>query len=506
MKEWTSILKSIGKYIIIYICFIYAYIFCEKMQWLDNKRVIEMLMQISIMLVIGYCAAKKIHNIGMAEQNKGNENINFEKLCMLILILGMIMRIGYTMYTPWYERFHDIGNATLEDTGHASYILHLYEGRLPASNEYQFYHPPLYHILSAITMHIVAFITNRTNGADVLEAAKLVSCLAAVGTLFQVREFLKELKIKAEASVLIMAIVAFLPNFYLLAGRINNDSLVVFFMITAIRYTYKWCEQQTYTNLIPLALAYGLGMMTKTSCGTLAVFTGLWMLLIFYRKVKEKKWKPILVQFIVFGCISFPLGLWYQARNLILFAQPLNYVHEIGNDSATYIGMYSTLDRLSVFGDTDFWSNIYNNPYGDYHMPSYLVKSAIFGEFTFEIEKFLPTILLLCNLLLVMISLAAMVYILVKGKQSRKIKWGLCIIWLIQMAAYISFNIQFPHGCTMDFRYIVPTAVIGAIYIGMAWGQIKERDTITAEVLCRIETALILVFSIASIVMFCNIG
>ena len=418
MKEWIGILKSIGRYGILYICFIFAYIFTEKIQWLDNKRAIQLFMQLCIILAIGYFI------VGVHREKTKNENVRgdtkFEKMCLLILILGVIMRIGYTMYTPWYERFHDIGNAALEDTGHASYILHLYEGRLPASNEYQFYHPPLYHILSAITMHIVAFLTKRANGAEVIEAAKLVSCLAAVGTLFQIRKFLKDLKIQEDASVLIMAIVAFLPNFYLMAGRINNDSLVVFFMITAIRYTYKWCEEQTYVNLVPLALCYGLGMMTKTSCGILAVFTGIWMIELFYKKVKEKQWKTILPQFIVFGCISFPLGLWYQIRNLRLFGQSFNYVHKIGENSPTYIGMHPALERMLPFGDTTFWNNVYNDPYGDYHLPSYLIKSAMFGEFNFEIEEFLPRLLLLCNLLLVIASLIAMVYILIKGTETRK--------------------------------------------------------------------------------------
>lgn len=501
MKEWVNILKSVGRYGIAYVCLIYMYIFNEKMQWLDNKKIIEMLMQISIMLVIGYYIIDRMY-----VEKTENKNVHLEKMCVLVFILGIIMRVGYTMYTPWYERYHDIGNPVLEDAGHASYILHLYEGKLPSSNTYQFYHPPLYHILSAITMHITAFFTGKVNGTDVLEASKLVSCLAAVGTLSQIRKFLKELKIKQEACVLVMAIVAFLPNFYLLAGRINNDSLVVFFMILAIRYTYKWCGQQIYSNLIPLALAYGLGMMTKTSCGMLALFTGLWMLFVFYKKVKEKQWKTILMQFIVFGCISFPLGLWYQIRNLILFGQPLNYVQKIGKDSPTYIGMHSLLERLSPLGNDSFWDNTYNNPYGDYHLPSYLIKSAVFGEFTFEIEGFLPRLLLLCNLLLVIASLIAMVYIVIKGIKPRRLKWGLCFIWLIQMYSYIYFNIQFPNGCTMDFRYIVPTAVIGAIYLGMAWGQIKEQENIIVKALGKIVTIIVLVFSVTSIVMFCNIG
>lgn len=505
MKDWSRMIKSAGKYGIAYLLLIVVYLFAEKIQWLDNVNRVQLLMQMCIVAVVGYYIMKLIQPDKTVDGSNKTEQ-NYEKIGSLILILGIVMRVGYMLYTPWYERVHDIGNMDLADSGHASYILHLFEGKLPDSNSYQFYHPPLFHILSAVTMHIAGFLTGKSNGAELFEVSKVVSCLASCGVLFQIRKFLKELNLKEETAAIIMAIIAFLPNFYFLAGRINNDSLVIFFMIMAIRYTYKWCKEQSCVNLIVLAAAYGCGMMTKTSCGTMAVFTGLWMLVVFCKKVKEKKWKPILLQFIVFGCISFPLGLWYQIRNLIAFGQPLNYVHKIEENSPTYIGMHSVWERFFSFGNTHFWDDVYNNPYGDYHLPSYLIKSSVFGEFTFNIEDIVPRILLLCNLLLVILSLAAMVYILVKGTYSKNVRFGLFFIWCIQMYSYLFFNVKFPHGCTMDFRYIVPTAVIGAMYIGMAGEQIKEKNDAVEKVLSGMVTVLVLAFSAASIVMFCNIG
>lgn len=486
------------KYSILYVLLICLYIFLQKIEWLDQMKKIELAMQVSIIAVItGYMF------VILKEEAK---ELKEQKLLTLIVIIGLIMRIGYTMYTPWYMRGHDIGNLTTDDTGHASYILHLYAGKFPDSNEYQFYHPPLYHILSAITMHIVAFITGKTAGTDVFESSQIISCLASCAVLYQVKNFLKELKMKSRESCLIMAIVAFLPNFYFLAGRINNDSLVVFFMIMAIRYTYKWAKNSTYQNLIPLALGYGLGMMTKTSCGTLALFSGVWMLVVFYRKVKIGQWKPILLQFIIFGGISFPIGLWYQIRNWILFKQPFQYVLKLGANSPTYTGDYSFMQRFNPFLWSTFWKNFYNSPYEDYNVPAYLIKSALFGEFTFEIENFIPKILLLCNVILVILSLVAMIWILIKGKEERNLKIGLFFLWAIQMYSYFYFNLKFPNGCTMDFRYVVPTAVIGAVYLGAAWKEMKENEHIMAKMYCKLLNVTVIAFSVMSIVMFCNIA
>ena len=97
----------------------------------------------------------------------------------------------------------------------------------------------------------------------------------------------------------------------------------------------------------------------------------------------------------------------------------------------------------------------------------------MFGEFTLDINNALGWILLISNGVLIVISIIAMIAIIMKTKEKRELIYGLFFIWLCQMISYISFNINFPHACTMDFRYIVITVIVGAIYIGLFCRQIE---------------------------------
>ena len=60
----------------------------------------------------------------------------YTALVVAIIAMGIIMRIGHMLYTPYSLRGHDIG---LGANGHADYILTLMQGNLPDSNSYQYY-------------------------------------------------------------------------------------------------------------------------------------------------------------------------------------------------------------------------------------------------------------------------------------------------------------------------------------------------------------------------------
>ena len=52
----------------------------------------------------------------------------------------------------------------------------------------------------------------------------------------------------------------------------------------------------------------------------------------------------------------------------------------------------------------------------------------------------------------------------------------LSCFWAILMVSYIGFNIKFPFGCTMDFRYIVTTALIGTVFMAKGWEPVSKRQ------------------------------
>lgn len=421
--------------------------------------------------------------------------------------IGFIMRIGYMLYTPYTTRAIDLGDSSLEGYGHAAYILKLLiNGHLPETNWVQFYHPPFFHGTAAVVCFFVNKIMEYSKYEDILQIAKIVSCTAACWSLMLLPKICQELKLNARAKAIAAGIIAVLPSCYLMSARVNNDALVTYFMILAVLYTIRWYKTQNWENTICLGLAFGLGMMTKTSCGNIAIFTGALMLYVAYKKFKEKKGKDIGYKLLGFGSIAFPLGLWYTVRNYILFAQPFGYVVRIGTDQRIYTGDVSFVKRFLTFPARELFQPVYSNPWEEYNISMFVIKSSLFSEFTFDIPAMIPRILIALNSCMILLALGAMVYVMVKFKENKLLSRGMPVLWGVIYITFLYFNIEYPFGCTMDFRYIVPTAFLGAIFMGSVFEKACNRKTKKA-VLCRFTIGTVtMLFGICSILMFCMIG
>ena len=77
-----------------------------------------------------------------------------ERACLwTVLILGLLMRLGYVLYTPIYMGQHDLLELGCGQ-GHIGYIEYFLEGGsifhdFSPVTRYQFYHPPFSHLISA---------------------------------------------------------------------------------------------------------------------------------------------------------------------------------------------------------------------------------------------------------------------------------------------------------------------------------------------------------------------
>lgn len=473
---------------------IIVFIIVYKLNWQTNVGLIQGIMFIGVILtLVGF----SVYSV--------KKGFSWKKAITIFIAVGFILRIGYMLYTPFYVRSHDLGDITPDGYGHAAYILKLMiNHRLPETNWIQFYHPPLYHFLSACLCSFVNGIMGWETYEEVLEIAKIVSCVASCFSLMLLPKLCKELNMNERASALATAVIAVFPNCFLLAGRVNNDSLVIYFMILAILYTLRWFKDQSWGNTIVLALAFGLGMMTKSSCGTIALFTGPIMLYVFIKKLLAKDWMKIFGKLCTFAAITFPLGLWYTVRNYIKFDQPFGYVVDIGKESKIYTGDVAFFDRFIQFPLAKLWNPIYAYPWEDYNISMYTIKSSMFGEFEYKIAEIVPKGLLLMNLVLILLSLGAMIYLLVKRKELNcMLRIGMPLLWLLIYGSFLYFNVQYPYGCTMDFRYIVPTAFLGAIFIGTFFDttcNIKTTKAITWRIITVAGVAL---FALFSILMYC---
>jgi 4-amino-4-deoxy-L-arabinose transferase-like glycosyltransferase len=389
------------------------------------------------------------------------------RLMALLLAAGFVLRFGYMLYTPFYIRGHDI--STYSGHGHLAYVYRLFIGKgLPDRSVSQFYHPPFAHIADAAVAGFFSLLYRFQNVDTYMEAARLVPCFASCGLLIVCVRLLRELGFSRRAKTVAVAVLAFHPTFILLSASINNDMLMLFFFMAAFLYSVRWYRESSYRNTILLGVAIGCAMSTKFSGSLVAVYTAMIFIIVLARRLKEGKSWDLIPKFAVFAVICFPLGLWYQYRNLKLFGQKLGYVPHASAKSALYVGDKTTAERFLSFSLPDILKTIYCQPFNDFRIWEYTVKCALFGEFTFSSRhNLLAGVMIVSSLLLILLSLGAMIWFLLFDRRySRLAVLSFSFLWVLLMVSFVCFNLRYPFGCSMDFRYIVPTVVTGAAFLG----------------------------------------
>ena len=135
---------------------------------------------------------------------------------------------------------------------------------------WQFYHPPLHHMISALWLWLSEHVFGISNAAaqESLQTLSLFYAMAIVITAYRI---LRHFRLEGIALYVPLAVVAFHPSFILFSGSINNDALSVVFILGAVLWTLKWYEKQTWEGIVKIALCIGLGMMTKLSAAMVAI-------------------------------------------------------------------------------------------------------------------------------------------------------------------------------------------------------------------------------------------
>lgn len=415
-----------------------------------------------------------VFTIGYLVYCKKNNCINYKTIAFLIIVLGILLRNLYILKTTIYERQHDV--ETLDSNGHLKYIYNLFKtGKLPATRDWQFYHPPLFHLLGAGWLKInsiLGFSLDRS-----LEGLQILTVIFSSLTLIISYKIIDRLKIKDYYKVLLTAFMAFYPTFIILSGSINNDCLLTLLQFSIIYYLIKWYENTNWINTIILALLTGLCVMTKLNGAIMAVP----ILYVFIKKFIEyfkedkSKIKKLILFIVVFGLISLPIGLWYQVREMIMFNN--TDVPKPGN--FLYIGNYSIFKRFFYFSFESFVNTFCTIP-GDYNMFTYIIKTSLFGEYSYGDINFIHFIMLTTNLLLIVISIYYTIKYCIKRKEHSFIINILLFVWLSNMASFYVFNYKYPYICSMDFRYIVPTVFTGIVLIGK---NINDKNNTVVDII-----------------------
>lgn len=436
-----------------------------------------------------------------------------------LLIMGgsFALKFSYVFYTSIETRQHDVGIFGDIDQ-HAGYIEYLlFNGGLPdfdVRGYWQFYHPPLHHAISAAWI----YISENIFGVDYLPARESLQTLTlfySMAILISGYKILRHFKLEGTALYAPLALIAFHPTFIFFSGSINNDVLAAAFMTGAVVCALKWYEQQSVRGIVKIALCVGLGMMTKLSAALVAPPIAVLFLVVLIRKFKTSR-RRLFGQFAVFGLVCVPLGVWYPVRNLVRFDVPLNYVQEMDPKVLQYIGDMDFWTRVTDFSPSQFYSIFEQfvwqdqsgvlRGYNEYNPLISLLKTSVFGEFV-RVSSSDLFMLAVCVALFWLAAVAAavsfvcMILFAAKGREGEDAFPGrfLALFHILLLVSYYKFACDYPFVCTMNFRYITPTVITGALFYGLMMRRLSEsgRDPKRAafEQLMAVFALLFSVFS-----------
>ncbi len=388
-----------------------------------------------------------------------------EETVFLLLFCGLLIRVFYVVMTQANYYQNDMGKLVSGGDGHLGYIYTIYEtGKLPDKLMYQFYHPPLHHIVAAGVMRIATLL-----GAGVAKADEIIQCLSlfyVTASLGLMNKIALRLQVSARARAVAVGLGGFLPYGVMMSGAVNNDPLMTLLVMAFIYFTMKWYEKPTIPNIIPMALCIGGGMMSKMSAVLIAPAGAIVMLVKLWQE--RRAFGRYVKQFLVFGAIAFPLGLWHSIRNMILFHLPLGYVpgpaaeKQLITDNSLWTRLFDLTGQLEQYSLR--WNR--HEALLDHNIFTAVTKCTVFGESDYyrknPIVEGLGTAMFWLTAVLFAALLVGGILWLKKGKSKTLWKVFFSVGAGTILFSYIKFCFDYPYVCTMNVRY-----VMAAIYIGL---------------------------------------
>ena len=447
------------------------------------------------------------------------------RVVAVILILAFAARLVYTLEIGIRTNQHDTSNFFKEGNfGHTGYISYIMEEGIPKLDPVgrsQFYHPPLHHMICAWFLNLQEAWGIEFDIA--IENLQILTLFYSMVTLYAAYRILDLLGLKGASLLVPMTVLGFHPTFYLLSGSINNDCLSIMFAFLAVWAALEWHRKPTFLRIAALGVCIGCSMFAKLATGIIAPAVAF---LFLHKLVTERQWKGrglLLGQFVLFGIICIPLGIGWQVRNYLEFETPLGYVPRLSDQADQYLGGFTTAERfldwdsLGDFGVYPMRTGVQGAEYFEHCIPLAILKMSMFGEYSnwknYHVYNASGNALFWVNVILVLASLVGLGYCLwrfFRSKNEGEFTSGVGIgqvpflfflfYFATMLVAYVPFCFSYPHFCSMDFRYIVPTLLTGAVFLGLLLKYLdtKREQNGTAGKLCAMAKSVI----IAATVLF----
>ena len=443
---------------------------------------------------------------------------------MLIIGIGFMVKLCYVLGTSVYERQHDVDSFAETNevaTGHLGYISYLFHNHHLYNGDYrevfQYCHPPLHHTLCAVW---IGFL-NKILGVDIgnaVESAQVLPLFYSMTIIITAYKIFRHFGLDGRALYIPLIITSFHPCFTYLGALMNNDALSWALTMGAVLCTLQWYKSPKTANILKIAVCLGLGMMTKLSAALAAFPIALVFIIVFFRSFKSS-WKKLIGQFAAFMAVCFPLGMWFPLRGLIRWGIPLTYVQELPEMDQTIKGI-TFFERITDFSLKQV-ENVYENwmwrdesgaPQGlnEQNPLIAILKNSVFGEFingnNFPDMAYMDNICKVFFWIAAAIAAAAFVLMIVclfrKCSADIVQKGFLVFFHIVLMINLYTLSKNYPMVCSMNFRYLMPTVITGALFLGFGVSRLEASQKAPAKALRGLAYAAVIAFSALSVLVY----
>lgn len=426
----------------------------------------------------------------------------------IVMIAGALLRLFYVAFSTIYDRQYDIGQIDLDagqtvSGGHLAYIQYIYHNGLPdfdPTSVYQFHHPPLHHWICATWMKLCSLVIKNT---DVLEEAiQVIPFVCSLLILWLLYKVVCLFDLEDKTKAFIMTIFAFHPALVLFAGSVNNDCMALMFTVLIVYLTIVWSRKRTWSSIIGLAFAMGLGMLVKQNVAEMAFPVAAVFLYVLWKDWRRKEIRKRLIgQFTVFGLISIPIGMSFYVRNLVKFNMSMFWVYELSADTWQYTGDVPVLNRFLWPVPSEMIDNLLHFKLGcGYNVWMQIIRTSVLGEWDMadvgKPVKMLAVLLMLLGAVLAFAALISFAKVFVVGgiksavmflrKQTSEKEVSVpkidtsCYLmfvigYLVNMFCYLMFAYNYPQQCSMNFRYITINLLFPAVALGLMLQKSRSK-------------------------------
>ncbi|MDE6747516.1 MAG: glycosyltransferase family 39 protein [Lachnospiraceae bacterium] len=436
------------------------------------------------------CMAIRLCGFEYEERQSMNQK-KMDRLKMAgILGAGFLLRFFYVLFSTIYDRQYDIGMIDLDaghtvSGGHLAYIQYIYENlRLPnidPTSVYQFHHPPLHHFCCAIWMRFCSIFIHNT---DVLEESiQMVPFICSLLILLVILKILRQFDLREKTVCLLMLLFSFHPALVLLSGSVNNDCMSLLFTLLCVYTTIRWSRKPNMRNIIYIALSISLGMLTKQNVAEMAFPIAFVFIYMFVKQWRERGLpEKMIKQFALFGVVSVPIGMSFYVRNLILYKTPLIWVYTLPEDSWQYTGNVPVLNRFLWPVLSEMADNLLHFKIGcGYNVWMQIIRTSVLGEWDMmdvgRSVKVLAVLLMVAGAAMAFLAFIAFCKVFIIGKNTIDIPCRIIFVasYLVNLIFYLKFAYDYPHQCSMSFRYIEIELLFPAVALGIIWQRSDKK-------------------------------